>query len=159
MCVKLSIWVVAFSLLVITPTAMAQSLNVPLSMTITAARPEVKSGAEVLVNVTLTNDSNRVVTLEFRSPLCDYSVEVRDSAGNLVPDTQLAKSLDCASASGRDIIVSLHPHEFFKDGIPVNAVRDISQAGEYSVQVMWKTPKEFDSGLVRSNTVKITVAP
>ena len=35
------------------------------------------------MKVTLTNNLNRVVTLEFASPLCDYAMEVHDSAGNM----------------------------------------------------------------------------
>lgn len=140
-------------------TGLAQSRQATFSLTIAAAEAEAQRGAEVKINTTITNLSNSVVTLEFKSPLCDYSVDVRDSAGNLVPDTPLKKSLDCANASGRDIIASLQPREVFKDAIPVNALSDISQPGEYSVQVMWKAPKEFGDLVVKSNTIKITVTP
>ena len=61
------------------------------SLTITAAQAEVKSGSQPTVNTTLTNLSNRVVTIEFNTPLCDYAVEVRNSAGNLAPDTELKR--------------------------------------------------------------------
>ncbi len=140
-------------------TGFAQSRQAPFSLTITAAQAEVQRGSEAKISTTITNLSNRIVTLEFKSPLCDYSTEVRDSDGNLVPDTPLKKSLDCANESSRDIIVSLQPHEFHKDAIPVNALSDISQPGEYSVQVTWRASKELGGVVVKSNTAKITVVP
>ena len=128
------------------------------SLTITAAQAEVKSGSQPTVNTTLTNLSNRVVTIEFNTPLCDYAVEVRNSAGNLAPDTELKRESDCAKhATGRDIIAPLRPHDSQKDTIPVSAFSDMSQPGKYSVQVMWKAPKEFGGVVVKSNTITITV--
>jgi hypothetical protein len=36
---------------------------------------------------------------------------------------------------------------------------DMSRSGEYSVQVVWREPKELGGVLLKSNTVKITVVP
>jgi len=130
------------------------------SLTITAARAEVKSGSEPTVITTLTNLSNRVATLEFTSPLCDYVVEVRDSTGKLAPDTNDKPAPFCAGGmkiSGRDIITQLKPNDSWKDNIPVSLSSDMSRPGRYSVQVMWKPPKEFGGALVKSNTITVTV--
>jgi hypothetical protein len=128
------------------------------SLTITAAQAEVKSGSEPTVNTTLTNLSNRVATLEFTNPLCDYVVEVRDSSGNLAPDTEVKRESDCAShAAGRDIIVQLRPHESHKDTIPLSMFSDMSKPGKYSVQIMSKSPKEFGGVAAKSNTITVTV--
>jgi len=146
------------SALLLLATGLAQSRQAPFSLTITAAQAEVKSGSQPTVNTTLTNLSNRVVTIEFNTPLCDYAVEVRNSAGNLAPDTELKRESDCAKhATGRDIIAPLRPHDSQKDTIPVSAFSDMSQPGKYSVQVMWKAPKEFGGVVVKSNTITITV--
>ncbi len=122
---------------------------------------EVSRGSEVRVEVTLTNNSNRVIALELTSPFCDYEVEVRDSSGGLVPDTDFKKSTDCEHrmSTGRDIITQLKPHESQKDSIPISAFSDMSKPGKYSVMVTWQAPKELGSVAVKSNAVTITVTP
>jgi hypothetical protein len=114
----------------------------------------------VQLQVTLRNNSNRTITLELTSPLCDYAVEVRDSTGNLAPDTEVKRESDCAShAAGRDIIVQLRPHESHKDTIPLSMFSDMSKPGKYSVQIMSKPPKEFGGVVAKSNTITVTVTP
>lgn len=142
--------------------ALAQPSQALLTLTITPAPTEIKTGSEVTVNLTLTNVSDRDVTLEFTSPLGDYVTEVRDSTGKLVPDTEFKrKSSDPhgihLKMSGRDIITHLKPGEAWKDRIPVSLSSDMLQPGQYSVQVMWRAPKEFGGGIVKSNTVTVTV--
>src|ERR1700685_1013178 len=90
--------------IVLVITGTAQAPKTAFSVSAAAAYSEVRSGEEVYVRVTLTNTLNRVVTLEFASPLCDYSMEVRDSAGNLVPYTEAKSKSDCAHlhATGAD---------------------------------------------------------
>ena len=131
----------------------------PVRVTLTAPETEVKAGSEVSVEVTLTNISNRIVTLELTSPFCDYDVEVRESAGNLAPDTEVKKATDCAhrEMTGRHIIVQLRPHESEKESIPVSAFSDMSMPGKYTVTVTWKAPKELGNLAVKSNAVTVTV--
>ena len=148
------------SALLLLATGLAQSRQAPFSLTITADQAEIKSGSEATVNTTLTNLSNRAVSLEFTSPLCDYVVEVRDSTGKMAPDTKDKPAQFCAGGmkiSGRDIITQLKPNDSWKDNIPVSLSSDMSQPGKYSVQVMWKPPKEFGGVLVKSNTITVTV--
>ena len=62
--------------------------------------------------------------------------------------------------TGRDFIYSLKPDESRKVGeIAVSRLGDMSQPGEYSVQVMRKAPKDFGDVLVKSNAIRITVTP
>jgi hypothetical protein len=136
----------------------AQPAPPPLTISIRAGRDIASASSTVQLQVTLRNNSNRTITLELTSPLCDYAVEVRDSTGNLAPDTEVKRESDCAShAAGRDIIVQLRPHESHKDTIPLSMFSDMSKPGKYSVQVMWKSPKEFGGGVAKSNTITITV--
>jgi hypothetical protein len=144
--------------------ALAQSSQAPFSLTIAAVQTEVKTGAEVTVSLTLTNTSNRDVTLEFTSPLNDYVAEVRDSNGKLAPDTEFKrKSSDPhgihLKTSGLDMFIHLKPNDFWKDSIPVSLLKDMSKPGEYFVRVTWKAPKEFGDVMVKSNTIKVIVTP
>ncbi len=147
--------------IVLVITGMAQAPKAAFSVTAAAAYSEVKSGEEVYVKVALTNNLNRVVTLEFASPLCDYSMEVRDSADNLAPETEAKSKSDCAhrGSTGADVIFELKPHESVTNTISVSMFSDMSRLGAYSVQVAWREPKELGGVLVKSNTVKITVIP
>jgi hypothetical protein len=132
----------------------------PSSDGISAGTGSVKIGAEVRAIVTLTNLSDRDMTFQFTSPVCDYAVEVRDSAGELAPDTELRRAADCAKrVTGRNFSKLVKPNESAKDGIDVSRISDMSRPGEYSVQVMRKAPKEFGDVTVKSNTIKITVTP
>jgi hypothetical protein len=146
-----------FALLLLA-TGFAQSAAAPLLLTIAVAQTEITRGSEVRVDLTLRNNSNRTITLELTSPLCDYAVEVRDSTGNLAPDTEVKRESDCSShAAGRDIVVQLRPHESHKDTIPLSMFSDMSKPGKYSVQVVWKSPKEFGGVVAKSNTITVTV--
>ncbi len=147
--------------LLLLATAQAESAP-PFSLTITTPNAEVKAGAGVGVDITLTNNSDRVATFEYTGSLCDYAaVEVRDSAGNLVPDTAAKSGFDCAQrgATGANGTYRLKPNESRKSTIAVSMFSDMSQPGEYFVQVTWRAPKEFDSVLVKSNTIGVAVIP
>ena len=137
----------------------AHTAEPPLVLTLTAPQTAIKRGSEVRVEVTITNNSNRPITLEITSPLCDYEVEVRDSTGNLAPDTDVKKASDCANrmVTGRDIGVQLMPHESKKDTIPITLFSDMSKPGKYSIQVTWKGPKEIGNVAVKSNKIAVTV--
>jgi hypothetical protein len=142
-------------------TGMSQS-KAAVSVTVAAAHSTVKSGEEVYVNVTLTNNSNRVVTIELTSPLCDYAMEVRDSAGKLAPDTEAKSKSDCANpyrVTGADTIGQLKPNESVTNAVSVSMFSDLSHPGQYSVQVEWKAPKELGAIVAKSNVIKINVVP
>jgi hypothetical protein len=147
------------SVVLLLAAGLAQSSSAPFSIMIAAAHTEMKSGSEVKVNVTVTNISNRDIGIKMTSPLCDYVVEVRDSAGRLAPDTEQKRAQYCGAdrTTGRDFVAQLKPNESVRDSIPVSALSDMSQPGEYSVQVMRKTPKDMGGVVVKSNTITINV--
>ena len=155
---KMAVYFVCSLLLLGSKLALASP---PAQLTLTAPQTEVKRGSEVRVEVTITNNSNRPITIELTSPLCDYEVEVRDSAGNLAPDTDVKKTSDCANrmVTGRHISVQLMPRESKKDTIPITLFSDMSKPGKYSIQVTWKGPKEFGNVAVKSNKITVTVMP
>jgi hypothetical protein len=141
-------------------TGTAQSSKAAFSVTAAAPYSEVKSGEDVYVKVTLTNNLNRVVTLEFASPLCDYAMEVRDADGNLLPDTDVKSKFECPQRyTGGHGFVPVKPNEPLTATVSVSMFSDISRPGKYSVRVAWREPKELGGVLLKSNTVEITVVP
>ncbi len=111
-------------------------------------------------HVTFTNISDRVAMIEFSVPFCDYAVEVRDSTGNLAPDTEAESKFKCDKRyTGGHGIIQLKPHDSVTSNLSVSMFTNMSRPGEYSVQVGWREPKELGGVVVKSNTVKITVTP
>jgi hypothetical protein len=145
----------------------AQRSRAPLAITISPSSDgisvggdEFKAGAGVRVIVTLTNVSNRDVTLHLTSPMCDYAVEVRDSTGGLARDTEHKRTANCSGRTlGRNVYEIVRPNESAEDVINVSRMSDVSQPGKYLVQVMLKLPEEPGHVVVNSNTITITVMP
>ena len=152
---------------VLIPLAMgcAQSPAGPIAITIKPSADgilggtgTVKAGAHVRVVLTLTNLSGRDITLHFTSAMCDYALEVRDSSGALAPDTEEKRGANCANpVTGRNIYRALKPSESTRDALDVGQMSDMSQPGQYSVQVMRASP-ELGGTAAISNAITITVA-
>jgi hypothetical protein len=155
------------SVLLLVASGFAQSPKEPFAITISPSSDgisvgtgAVKARTGVLVIVTLTNLSDRDIAFQFTTPMCDYSVEVLDSAGELASDTEQRRSANCANRmTGRNFFKVVKPNESAKDWIDVSRMSDMSVPGEYSVQVIRKAPKEFGDLVVKSNTIKIAVTP
>jgi hypothetical protein len=147
----------ALVLCVVSPGT-SQSAEAPFSLAIAAPQTTVKSGSEVKVKAILTNTSNRRITLADTSEICDYSVEVRNANGIPAPDTERKRHVDCG-ISGKHEIVTLKPDQSKQYEIAVSELSDMSEPGDYSVQVMRKAPKELGGIVVKSNLITVTVAP
>jgi hypothetical protein len=115
-----AVWLGATVLLV--APELARCAAPEFSISANAEYPAVKSGSEVLVNVTLTNLSSHVVSFELSNPLCDYVVEVRDGTGRLLPDTEAKSKMDCSrrEITGATGVYRLKPHESVKTGISIS---------------------------------------
>ena len=78
----------------------------------------VQSGSQVEVKLTLTNTSDGQITIVDIDRWCDYSLEVRDSQGQPVPETAYKRELKCTPwppVAVRRIIRTLKPHESIDD--------------------------------------------
>lgn len=140
-------------------TNLPQGTNQPLSLSISGPQQAVKIGSEIKVRTNLTNVTNHVITLHDRVPACDYPLEVRDESGNLAPETDYRRHLNCNARfnESRNILVTLKPHESREDEIIINQLFQLNSPGNYSVQVSRKIPKELGSEPIKSNTLTITV--
>jgi hypothetical protein len=140
----------------------AQEIATPFSIAISAPQTVVKRGSQVKVRIKLTNISNREIDFFDTNTYCDYAVEVRNPAGNLAPEGEYKRSLLCPNETGRVMhgrrkLERLKPKEFLEDEMFVSSLYDMSQPGQYSVEVMRKAPKEFGDVEARSNRITITV--
>lgn len=147
----------------LTATA-AQSDPKPFSITIRTQRELVKAGAEILVEITLTNTSNNEISLgkaPGTQPLAEseYAVEVYNSKGQRAPDTEYGQKIRNRKiwfGRSRDS-VSLKPGESCDDGVLISKIFDLNRLGIYTVQLSRVIPEPLGKGIVKSNTITITV--
>ena len=152
-------FVVLMTLTCLFGTNLPQGTNQPrLSLSITAPQQVVQIGSEVKIKTTLTNITSHVITLQDRIPACDYPVEVRDKSGNLAPETDYRRNLNCNARfdESRNILVTLKPQESREDQIIINQLFQLNSPGDYSIQVSRTVPKEVAREPIKSNIITIT---
>ena len=130
----------------------------PLALELAVLNSTVSS--QVKVRVTTTNDSDHPITYS-NTNRCNYSFRVIAATGRAVPETEERKQLHCGSQvgleiSGRRILVTLKPSESSSEELRLMDFNDVSQPGEYSVQVDRTFP---GIGHFSSSPIKIDVQP
>lgn len=119
-------------------------------------------GAPVFVLVMMINKTNRTVHYALRNPAFDYQMDVRDTSGRPVPETEsfrkLKEQAKNGSIAGRNIGVILKPGETGQDMIEVSGLYDLSSPGKYSIQVRREFP-DVGLGFVQSNRIELTITP
>lgn len=133
----------------------------PFSLTINALHKRVLSGDQVALTITLTNNSDSEITIVDIDSWCDYTLEVRDAQGQLVPETADKRATKCVPwppVAARCIIRTLKPHESFDDLMYVGQAYEVGRPGDYFIHAMREIPKELGKGTVKSNLAVITVS-
>lgn len=119
-----------------------------------------KSGEGIPVNLRTTNSSNHSFSYWLRG-FCDYKFKVLTAYGSPAPETEMKKAAHCedselAGTSNRNIGIMLKPGEYKDDVLILTEFYDMSEPGEYSVQVERTYP---GFGHAVSKVVKITITP
>lgn len=122
-----------------------------------------KTGAPVVVIVTMINNSKRTVHYSLTNPVFDYVMDVRDASGNSVSETEHFRQMKEGLKSGlritgRNILVTLEPDQTQQDTIEISNLYDLGRPGDYSIEVKREFP-EVGKDPVRSNRLKITITP
>ena len=132
----------------------------PFNVTISPETPVVKATHPVIVDVTVTNTSNRRLLIQERNPATDYEFDVRDERGNAVPETDLGRKLKeppTIPMNSRNFGVYLRPNESTKETIALSDLYDLSHPGQYTIQVSRAVSNKPKDGVVKSNTITVTV--
>ncbi len=155
--------------------ALVHGAEETLSMIITSSDNGVsqgsavyKSGSPVFLLVTLKNNSTKTLSV----PSFDqtyYTIDVRDDRGNRVAEAEEARSRHVAADSptnllhgrtvGNGINGEVKPRATWKAAIEVSALWDMTRPGKYTIQVQRELPDEIGKGVVKSNTINVTVTP
>jgi hypothetical protein len=133
----------------------------PFSLAIEATQQRFQSGSPVEVKLTLTNTSRTQISLVDTNRGCDFQLEVRDSHGQLAPETKAKRDLKRGAGFivmvGRRILRALKPGDSHEDVMFVNQFYELSRPDDYYIQVTRKIPKVLGQGTVESNVITITV--
>lgn len=142
-------------------TLLSADLKPALSVVISPLSQTVKSGADVRLNVTLTNTSGHELSFFDRNPACDYPIKIRDSSGNQPPEAAAQHQSHCDAkfllTPGRNILITLKPGESSSEEITVSSYYDLRRADTYTVQVHRHLPAEISKQDIPSNSATFVV--
>lgn len=135
----------------------------PFSITLATKHEVVKVGEDILLEITLTNTSQSEIRLaeapgdpppaEFQ-----YLIEVHDDKGEPAPDSEYGRRLKAnPNPRGSRVTRALAPGESLKDETTLTRVFNLSRPDKYIVQASRKIPDYLGKGVVKSNTITITV--
>lgn len=125
--------------------------------------PVFKRGSAVSFIIRMRNNSEQTLHFALINPAYDYRAIVLDASGNRVPESDAYRKLreqlqsPLGVTTSRMALVELKPHETCTDTIEVSYLYDLSQTGNYSVQLERDSPPEIGTGTVTSNQVRISI--
>ena len=143
------------------PVGSGQQKQLPFSFVIRAAEEEIKPGSDVVVEITITNNSDRAIGMESMD-ISPYVAIVRAANGVLAPETEMGRSLKQKQRErispnwvGSRFGVRLQPGEAVHEKCVVSERYDMTAPGRYSIQL----ERLWGRAGVPSNTVMVAVVP
>jgi hypothetical protein len=111
----------------------------------------------------MINQSKHVVHYSLTNPGRDWEMDVRDSAGKSVGETDLFRQMkenlkNGSITTSRNIIGALQPNQKAQDVIEVQMFYDLSRPGEYSIQIQ-RTFPDVDKHPIKSNRLTLSITP
>jgi len=145
----------------------AQVAPSPFSLTLSSFVKVIKAGSEARLEIVLKNTSNHEFSItksnaEDRAE-SHYYIDVRDSKGRPVPDTEYAHTVSNLNSKPTtqfvfsEVVHTLNPGESLSDIAVITKLYDLSRPGEYTIIVSRKISRELGKGTVKSNPITITV--
>jgi hypothetical protein len=128
------------------------------SLALSTMQESVSTGSEIRLTIKLTNQTNHVISLIDMDQRCDFRVEVRNSRGQPVRETEQKHRFKCADpVAGKVIQIILKPGEQREYLLFLNDLYDMTSPDEYLAEVYRQIPKEMGDGRVKSNTITLRV--
>jgi len=107
--------------------------TVDLAVAAATPKPSVRAGEPVVLHTALKNFGFTPVRLVAQSPWVDYEVEVRDSAGRLLPLTKLARERMDMAEEGSRAVSELGRGALLTGTYPLSEAFVLSAKGRYTV--------------------------
>ncbi|MCU1269954.1 MAG: hypothetical protein JWN74_1248 [Acidobacteriaceae bacterium] len=133
--------------------------SMPFSLLLRAERTTFEVGSPIMVELTTINNSGKPLRLGKTNPGTEYQIEVQDEQGQPIAQTPLYKELQNPGYVLRSTSLVLKPHESSKETFDVARFFELNTPGQYSIQVQRLIPRQLGTGVVKSNTVMVTVGP
>ena len=149
-------------LTVVAPVARCQATSAgqpPFSLTLSALTPNIESGSDVHIKIVMKNLSNHDLdcTPNYANGLDRaYEYDVRDSSGKAL-ESWTKKHPEIGQTFNPMIARFLKPGETVDTGEVISTTFDMTQPGQYTVQVSRKVSDNPKDGVVKSNKVTITI--
>jgi hypothetical protein len=128
---------------------------------IRAAEDETRTGSDVVVEITITNSSDRPIGMEAMG-ISPYVVIVRGGNGVPAPETEMGRSLEQRQREriapgwvGNRFGVTLQPGQAVHEKCVVSEQYVMTVPGRYSIQL----ERLWGRTAVPSNTVMVAVVP
>ncbi len=134
----------------------------PFSLSLSIASDHIKSGADIHLKLTTTNTFKEPITLSKSNPSMEYEFDVRDAQNQPVSKTKYFKDL---SDQTKPIVIRRLLKQMLKVGesadeeILISQYFELSQPGNYSIVIARRIPESLGNGIVKSNTLVVTVVP
>jgi hypothetical protein len=159
-----SLATVSVSLAVIAPAAAVQGQSQPFSLSIAGPEKAIAAGGTCDVSVTLTNVSGKPIPVRVTNgeegAYKDFGVNVvSEPSGTVIKPIPLDARREMYSQYSSFRFKTLQPEESMFHTIHVCKLFDLSAPGTYKIQLRRDVPKEIGTGVVTSNTIKITTVP
>jgi hypothetical protein len=149
----------------------AKDIGQPLAITIYAEAPEsqagpdrytVKSGSDVFVKVHLTNTSKHKLSLNYDKDSRTnvdffHRYEVRDSAGMAARKLAINHPEIGSTGHGWPARVLAPSESMDITGDDISRLYDLSQPGEYTIQLSRIVSGDSKDGVAKSNTITVMV--
>ncbi len=136
----------------------AQSVQPPFTLSLTAVSPSVRAGTDVWVKIQLTNKTQH----DLSAPVVDtngvdtgYQYDVRVANGDLAAKVANAHP-EIQIGSFKSRVVKPGASTGWEE-VRVSKVYDMSRPGEYVIQVARPVSGKAEDGVVKSNTITVTV--
>jgi hypothetical protein len=135
--------------------ALSQGAGTGLSIEISTFQDVVPSGFPVKVKAEVTNTSSRAIRCSEAG--LEFEIEVRDTAGTLLQTTEKYRE-SLRKPALRRLTIEVAPGETRKWVFVLSDMYDLSNLGQYSVQIRWPGGGEYVYSPAVSNIISVKIA-
>jgi len=150
-------------ILSVSALASAKSPQPPFSITISAEKPEVKAGSEVFIRIQMKNISDHEVDCSMAPTNgwdAAYQYDVRDAQGTLAERKPLVPGHPEIKEDSSIWPCVLKPGGSNSFDSYIGRRNDMTRPGKYMIQVSrFISGTRKEDGVVKSNTITVTVVP
>ena len=140
----------------------------PLSLLIETDNPSVKLGDEIPIKIRLKNNTDRSIRLSKVMREGDGSFEYKVDVERDDPTVVAKKYVEklrrnevqpAIPPTGSVLFFIIEPGETDKDSIYISNRYEFDKPGKYLVQIERALPEDLGGGVIKSNTITVTVTP